>query len=148
MNKQVLMIGAVVLVVVVGGFLLLGNKSQTQLAPEVTTQPQESAMPEASAASDSSMMEGVKEFTITSEGLKFTPAEIKVNVGDKVRITYKNMKGQHNLALDEFKVKTKLLNAGEEETVEFAADKAGTYEFYCPVPGHRPAGMEGMLVVE
>jgi plastocyanin len=26
--------------------------------------------------------------------------------------------------------------------------KAGTYTFYCPVPGHRAAGMEGKLVVK
>lgn len=148
MNRQVLMIGAVVLIAVVGGYLLLGSKSQSPSAPEVMTEPQESAMPETSAASEAAMMEGVKEFTFVSEGLKFAPNEIKVKVGDKVRITYKNMKGQHNLALDEFNVKTKLLNAGEEETVEFVADKAGKYEFYCPVPGHKAGGMKGTLIVE
>jgi plastocyanin len=26
--------------------------------------------------------------------------------------------------------------------------KPGTYEFYCPVPGHKEAGMKGKLVVE
>ena len=26
--------------------------------------------------------------------------------------------------------------------------KPGTYEFYCPVPGHRAAGMQGTLTVK
>ena len=25
--------------------------------------------------------------------------------------------------------------------------KPGTYEFYCPIPGHKAAGMEGTLTV-
>lgn len=149
MNKQVILISGVVAVLVIGAFLLF-NKPKTQPVSEtVTTPAQEVAQPvKEESATDSSMTEGVKEFTFVSEGLNFTPNEIIVKVGDKVRITYKNTKGQHNLALDEFNVKTKLLNAGEEETVEFVADKAGTYEFYCPVPGHKAAGMEGMLIVK
>ena len=29
-----------------------------------------------------------------------------------------------------------------------ATVKAGTYEFYCPVDGHKPAGMKGTLTVQ
>ena len=37
---------------------------------------------------------------------------------------------------------------GGSATVEFVAEKAGEYTFYCPVPGHREKGMEGKLIVE
>lgn len=37
--------------------------------------------------------------------------------------------------------------AGHAATIEFTPTEAGTYVFYCTVPGHRVAGMEGKLVV-
>jgi uncharacterized cupredoxin-like copper-binding protein len=40
-----------------------------------------------------------------------------------------------------------VVNKGGTSTVT-AKLKAGTYTFYCPVPGHRQAGMEGKLTVK
>jgi plastocyanin len=42
--------------------------------------------------------------------------------------------------------KGKIVDAGEKSRVTVRL-KAGTYTFYCPVPGHRAAGMKGRLVV-
>ncbi len=39
------------------------------------------------------------------------------------------------------------LPPGGEFTLEFAADKAGSFPFVCSVPGHEEAGMTGMLIV-
>ena len=36
---------------------------------------------------------------------------------------------------------------GESKTLSVTL-KPGTYKFYCSVPGHRMAGMEGTLVVK
>ena len=38
---------------------------------------------------------------------------------------------------------------GEGETTKVTATvKAGEYEYYCPVDGHKAAGMEGTLTVQ
>ncbi len=89
----------------------------------------------------------VKEIEVRSEGLTFIPAEIRVNRGDTVRITYVNTRGTHDWTLDEFDAATSRISAGESETIEFVADEAGEFEFYCSVPGHRARGMYGRFIV-
>ena len=40
-----------------------------------------------------------------------------------------------------------VVNKGGKSTVTVAL-KPGKYTFYCPVPGHRQAGMQGTLTVK
>lgn len=91
----------------------------------------------------------VKEFTI--EGLddfSFSPNEISVNEGDTVRIRFVNSgEMPHDLVINELGVATDVLQGGEEEVIEFVADRAGTFEFHCSVGQHREFGMFGTLIV-
>ncbi len=90
----------------------------------------------------------VKEFTVTGNNFTFAPATMKVKKGDTVRITFKNAGGTHDLVIDEFNARTKIINGSAQETIEFVADKAGTFEYYCSVGQHRAMGMKGTLTVE
>lgn len=90
----------------------------------------------------------VKEFTITGDNFSFSPSTIKVKKGDKVKITFINSEGFHDFVIDEFGAATKQLRSPASEVLEFTADKAGTFEYYCSVGTHRAMGMKGMLVVE
>lgn len=149
MNKIIVMLGVVILIAL-GGVLLLGNTQSNNQATTPQTQNTETPTQAVSnnQSTDSGKQSSVKAFAIESIGLDFTPDTIKVNLGDTVRVTYRNTTGKHDWTLDEFDAKTQLLDAGQEETVEFVADKAGSFEFYCSVPGHREAGMKGTLIVE
>lgn len=89
----------------------------------------------------------VKEVTITNDGYDYLPSEIRVNVGDTVRLTFENGGGFHDWVLDEFDAATSRITGGQSETIEFTADQAGTFEFYCSVGNHRALGMVGDFVV-
>jgi nitrite reductase (NO-forming) len=75
--------------------------------------------------------------------------ELKVGVGDTVKVTLISGEGaQHNFYIDEFGVKSAdVTGQGNSVSVEFVADKEGTFAYYCAIPGHRQAGMEGKIIV-
>jgi len=84
-------------------------------------------------------------FSIQAAITGFTPAEIEVPEGD-VEIEIANLDAfEHDFTIDELDVQVAF---GANETVQesFAATP-GTYVFYCSIPGHREAGMEGTLSV-
>jgi len=79
--------------------------------------------------------------------LKFDKTELTTKPG-KVTITMDNPSDvPHAVEVEgngvEEETKT-LTNGSADVTVDL---KAGKYEFYCPVDGHREAGMEGTLTV-
>lgn len=90
----------------------------------------------------------VREFVVVGSSFKLSPSTITVKKGDTVRITFKSQGPLHNFVIDEFGVATGELGEEEEEEVEFVADKAGTFEYYCSIGNHRAQGMKGKLVVE
>ena len=52
----------------------------------------------------------------------------------------------HNFSIDELGISVDIAPGATEETVINAP--AGEYEYYCNVPGHKPAGMLGTLTVQ
>ena len=103
---------------------------------------------DAEAVSDASTGSEVHEVTITASNFKFDLSTIKLKKGERVRIVFKNSEGMHDFKIDEFDAATKKIRANETDTIEFTADKAGTFEYYCSIGSHRQMGMKGTLVVE
>lgn len=89
----------------------------------------------------------VKEFIVTGQNFSFIPSLITVKRGDRVKITFNNTNGFHDFKIDEFGVATKQAQSPATEVLEFTADKAGSFEYYCSVGSHRMMGMKGTLVV-
>jgi cytochrome c oxidase subunit II len=89
-----------------------------------------------------------KTFQITASKYKFEPAIIEVNEGDRVVLRVKSIDTVHGLAVKEFKAKVKVPKTGEEVSLEFLADKPGTFKITCSeYCGGGHSAMKGTLVV-
>lgn len=90
----------------------------------------------------------VKVINIEGSSFAFAPAEIRVKKGDAVKIVFKSTDGFHDFSVGGYGVATPRITSGGSATVEFVADKIGTFEYYCSVGSHRDLGMTGKLIVE
>ncbi|HWC49970.1 MAG TPA: plastocyanin/azurin family copper-binding protein [Solirubrobacterales bacterium] len=81
--------------------------------------------------------------------LAYNTTELSAKAG-KVTIDFKNPAAlEHNVVIEqEGKELVGFEPITEGEESESAELKPGTYTFYCSVPGHRQAGMEGTLTVK
>jgi nitrosocyanin len=152
MNKQVVVVGGIILAVVFAVVVMMKGISTT---PSVTPKVQiQVASPQAAGKTveetdQAKMAQGVvKNVSIEASNFKFSLPSITVKKGETVKITFTNKEGMHNFMLDEFNVKSKTIQAGQSDTVQFVADKSGSFEYYCSISNHRAMGMKGTLVVE
>ncbi len=80
--------------------------------------------------------------TLDAKRWEYSMPEIRVKQGDHVKIMIINEDTTHGIAIPDFGV-------SGVESVEFVADKTGSFEFKCPTmcgQGHR--NMTGTLIVE
>lgn len=160
-NTLAVVIGVLVLIGIVFWIMSANNPAATPSTTDVQVTgeqvPQEQGTATSSTTSSGGTSVGVsgsatvgevKSFTVTGKNFTFAPATMSVSKGDRVRIVFKNAEGTHDLKIDEFGVNTGILQAGQEKTVEFVANTAGTFEYYCSVGQHRQNGMKGTLTVK
>jgi nitrite reductase (NO-forming) len=78
-----------------------------------------------------------------------TNPRLIVPEGAVVQITMVNGDGAlHDVVVPDFGgASEQIASKGSSSTFVFKADKAGQFPYFCSVPGHRQAGMEGLLVV-
>ncbi len=86
----------------------------------------------------------------TGEGLSYTSDSATAKAG-QVTVDFTNTQPlTHDVAIEDSSGKTvgktELIAEGSESTVVNL--KPGAYTFFCTVPGHREAGMEGTLTVK
>lgn len=145
----VLLVVSLALVACGGG----GSSSSSTAEPAETGTSAESGGTEESSggAEEESSAGSTIDFEANPEGqLMFTTMKATGKAGDDT-IDFKNPSSvPHNVAIEDSSgktvVETETINKGETSSkVEL---EAGTYTFYCSIPGHREAGMEGTLTIE
>jgi len=91
---------------------------------------------------------GVRVIQMRAFQFNFDPNPVIVIEGDKVKLVVTSTDVTHGFSIAEFGVNVQLI-PGRPSIIDFTADKAGTYTFYCSVPcgaGHR--SMRGRLIVK
>ena len=88
------------------------------------------------------------EIKVSAKKYEFSPSAIHVKKGDHVKLVITATDHDHGFKLEAFQI-DQSLKKGEATTVEFSADRAGTFPFECSHfcgLGHKK--MKGELVVE
>jgi uncharacterized cupredoxin-like copper-binding protein/mono/diheme cytochrome c family protein len=114
-------------------------------APSAPTPAPGGATPTASGGENAGQAAASDQFTIEAHDIFFQPKEIEIPADQEVTLLLPNLGvSAHNFSIDALKISVDIA-PGETKEVKIKAP-AGTYEFYCNVPGHREAGMVGTLV--
>jgi len=78
----------------------------------------------------------------------FEPARIEVTEGDRVRLVVRSADSVHGIQIKRFGVNKLLPRGGAPVTIEFTANRAGTFEILCSeYCGNGHESMKGTLVV-
>ena len=121
------------------------NSQETQTTEKTT---QETQTQEQNTATQTETASDTVEMNVIAKRFEFDPSTIKVKQGQKVILHIKSTDVTHGFALPDYKINENL-ESGKTVTVEFVADKKGTFTFFCSVycgSGH--GAMKGKLVVE
>jgi plastocyanin len=141
-ERAVMGISAVLVVVTVSMAIATSGGSESKATVEPIAKEGREA-PSGSGASS------LKEAADPEGQLSYTTKDLSAKAG-KVTIAFTNASPlEHNLTIAQG---SKVVGAtptftGGEKALTLSL-KAGTYTFYCTVPGHRAAGMEGKLTVQ
>ncbi len=88
-----------------------------------------------------------REFTVVARDYRFSPDRLEVAQNDLVKITIQSQDVAYSLTIDEYRV-SKRVPAGGSTTLEFRADRTGTFSYYSNMTSDtRHAQMRGELVV-
>jgi len=85
--------------------------------------------------------------SVEATSFSFTPKTITVNAGQPYGLALHSENGIHDFVVDKGVGEIASANSGQTVTRLLKVPKPGTYTFYCSIPGHRAAGMEGTLIV-
>jgi plastocyanin len=141
-----------ILALFVGALAMAGcGSSKSTSSPASPAPATTAATTESTAAAPTTAPTGSLSVTANAEGqLKYDKTSLSAKAGT-VAIDFTNMSQLgHNMTVESSSGSVAGATptfSGESKTLTLKLTP-GTYKFYCSVPGHRQAGMEGTLVVK
>ena len=159
-NSMMMIVGIVVVIAVIGGYMLMRNGSSEQAE---NTESMEGTVAEESSEQmegETELMEeegayagvvdeqGVRVIDVEAGSFYYKPNVMKVKKGETVRMVMNSVSMMHDFNIDELGVKLPIVKDGDSGMIEFVAGEVGTFEYYCSVGQHRANGQVGMISVE
>ncbi len=91
-----------------------------------------------------------RDVTVTLSEYAFTPREITVRPGERIRFVLINAgRLDHEFESDEAGIEEVVVPPGATRRITWAAPRSpGQYRLVCDLPGHAERGMTGKIVVE
>ncbi|HEX5224276.1 MAG TPA: plastocyanin/azurin family copper-binding protein [Solirubrobacteraceae bacterium] len=132
------------------------SASSAPAAPAQTTQaaPAESSTSTSGSSSGSSAAGGSSKLSLEANSggqLAYNTKSLSASAGNVTIDFTNNSPVEHDVTVESSggqKVGATPTFTGGSKTLTLSNLKPGTYKFFCSVPGHRQAGMEGTLVVK
>jgi plastocyanin len=81
---------------------------------------------------------------IDARNFAFSPKKITVKAGKKITIALHSKDATHDFTIQGGDTVVEA-GGGKTKTGTFTLAKKGKYTFYCSIPGHRAAGMQGTI---
>ncbi len=78
--------------------------------------------------------------------LSYDKTSLEASAGEATIVLTNDSSVEHDVRIEELDVGTDVITEGTDSVT--VTLEPGTYTFFCSVPGHREAGMEGTLTVE
>ncbi len=139
---------AAVAALAVAGVAGCGDDDDSGAAPTTTEAPATTAPPAATATAPTTA--SVKVDADPSGQLAFVQKSLTAPAGADVFILTNDSSVPHNLEIEGNGVQagpSATVSGGENAQLKVTLTP-GTYQFFCDIPGHREAGMEGTLTVQ
>jgi plastocyanin len=110
-----------------GGMGMMGSRSAVRPAPPVSP--------------------GAPTQPVRATEFAFSPTEVRVQAGVTTNLEFQN-EGSifHTFTVTDLNFEL-AANGGQRTSGAFRAERTGTYEFICSVPGHAQSGMRGRIIV-
>ena len=88
-----------------------------------------------------------REFTLTARDYSFSPNRVEAMQDDLIKLTVQSADVAYGFAIDDYRL-SRRVPAGGSTTIEFRADRPGTFPFYSNLSNDsRHSQMRGQLVV-
>jgi nitrite reductase (NO-forming) len=132
----------------VGAVALIGIAALAfACAPSVMTPAAPATGPTRPAATPAPVQRSRADVRLTATEFAFSQPTLQVEPGQPVHLTLDNRGSiEHNLHVDGSSA-TLDARAGQSVAADFSFDQPGEFNFFCSIPGHKEAGMQGKLIV-